>query len=127
MQPSFLVDMNISPLTVERLRSDGWDVIRVSELLPATAGDDEILQLARKLNRCVITADLDFSAMLALGGHARPSVISLRISVGDPETVCERLVKALPMLEPMLIAGCIATVEDSRVRVRDLPILGNAE
>lgn len=37
-----------------------------------------------------VTQDLDFSTLLALGGFDRPSLIILRLSEGDPDTVSRR-------------------------------------
>lgn len=51
----FLADMNVSPLTVRALVAKGWNVVRVSDLLPRTAPDTDILQLARDTNRVIIT------------------------------------------------------------------------
>lgn len=76
-----LADMNISPKTVESLRQQGWDMVRVSNLLPVNVTDAEILDFARHQERAVVTQDPDFSALLALGGHDRPSLITLRLSV----------------------------------------------
>ena len=41
-----LADMNISPKTVDALRKAGWDVLRVSQVLPTTASDELILDYA---------------------------------------------------------------------------------
>ncbi len=122
MRPRLLADMNISPKTVDALQQRGWDVIRVSQVLPKDAPDDEILNYARKEGRVVITQDLDFSALLALGGHERPSLISLRLSICDPETVTRRLVEVLPGLEEMLRRGSVVAINDVAVRIRGLPI-----
>ena len=118
-----LADMNISPKTVASLRQQGWDVIRVSELLPVDASDGEVLELARREGRVVITQDLDFSALLALGGYDRPSLITLRLSSGDPEAVARRLLEVFSRVESALQHGCAATIEDAVVRVRKLPII----
>jgi len=64
----FVADMNISPLTVNVLAAEGIDIVRVSSLLPVNASDESILGLARQQGRVVITQDMDFSALLALGG-----------------------------------------------------------
>jgi predicted nuclease of predicted toxin-antitoxin system len=114
--------MNISPKTVESLRQQGWDTVRVSQLLPVNACDEEILGLARREDRVVVTQDLDFSTLLALGGYDRPSLITIRLSVSDPDTVARRLLEVLPRIEQTLRKGCAATVEDVTVRVRRLPI-----
>jgi len=68
-----LANMNISPETVNALQEKGLDIIRVSQILPMTSSDAEILAFARRENRVVVTQDLDFSALLALGGFDRPS------------------------------------------------------
>ena len=116
-------DMNISPKTVKALQQRGWDTVRASEYLPANARDLEILNFARCEGRVVVTQDLDFSALLALGGYDRPSLITLRLSASDPDTVTRRLLEVLPVIEQMLLReGCAVTVEDVSVRVRRLPI-----
>ena len=118
----FLADMNLSPITVDALQREGWDIVRVSTLLPANASDAEILVLARRQNRVVITQDLDFSALLALGGHAQPSLITLRLSNTDPSLVTERLRQIAPQSEQALEEGSAVTVDDSSLRIRRLPI-----
>ncbi len=120
-----LADMNISPKTVRVLQQHGWDIVRVSQILPVSASDQEILELARRQNRTVVTQDLDFSALLALGGYDRPSLIILRLSVSDPEAVTDRLLELLPRLEQVLQEGCAVTVEETTVRIRKLPVAIN--
>jgi len=117
-----LANMNISPDTVAVLRQHGWDIIRVPQALPMNASDQEILDLARGDDRTVITQDLDFSGLLALGKFSRPSLISIRMSVSDPETISRKLLKVLPEMEKVLQEGCAITIEDAAVRVRKLPI-----
>ena len=85
-----LANMNISPKTVNALKEKGIDIIRVSDLLPVTSSDREILDLARRDNRTVVTQDLDFSSLLTLGGFNRPSLITLRMTVSDPVLICRR-------------------------------------
>lgn len=118
----FIADVHISPLTVATSIQAGYDTMRVAEVLPATAPDAEILTFARVENRVVITQDLDFSALVALGGYDRPSLITLRLSSAQPNFVSQRLLEVLPQLEQMLAEGAAATIEDDIVRVRKLPI-----
>ncbi|MBC7251051.1 MAG: DUF5615 family PIN-like protein, partial [Anaerolineae bacterium] len=93
----------------------------ISPILPVHASDQEILELARRQNRAVVTQDLDFSALLALGGYDRPSLVILRLSVSDPEAVTDRLLNVLPRLEQVLQEGCAVTMEETAVRIRRLP------
>lgn len=117
-----LADMNISPQTVEALRLQGWDILRVPDLLPVHASDEAILNYARQVGRVVITQDLDFSALLALGGFSDPSLITLRLSVSDPDTITKRLQEIVLKQEKVIQEGCAVTIEDEIVRIRRLPI-----
>ena len=117
-----LANMNISPETVNALSEKGIDIVRVSQILPVTSSDREILDLARQENRVVVTQDLDFSALLALGGFNRPSLITLRMTVSDPEAVTRKLLDLLPELKDSLAKGCAVSVDDFSFRVRWLLI-----
>lgn len=70
----------------------------------------------------MVTQDLDFSALLALGGHSRPSLITLRLTDTDPEFVTSRLLEVLPQVEEKLADGCVVVIQDVSVRIRMLPI-----
>ncbi len=119
---NFIADVHISPLTVAALQLNGYDVQRSTELLPATAADVDILELARVENRIVITQDLDFSMLIALGRYQQPSLITLRLSSAKPDYVTKRLLAILPQLEKELTEGSALTINDDSMRVRKLPI-----
>ncbi len=72
MALKLLADMNLSPLTVAALKADGYDIARVSSLLPATTADSVILHLARQQEMVIVTQDLDFSTLLASGISHQP-------------------------------------------------------
>ena len=118
----FLADMNLSPQTVADLQSAGWDILRVNQVLPTTTSDRDILTYARHDNRVIITQDLDFSTLLAIAGYSSPSLVTLRLSVTDPETVTRRLLQVIPQSEDALFGGAAVTVNDNSLRVRSLPI-----
>ncbi len=116
----FLADMNISPLTVAVLNEQGWQVTRVSAVLPPKTTDRDILEYARQENFVTVTQDLDFSTLIMLSGQDRPNLITLRLSVSDPDTVTARLLQVLPFLVDSLEVGSAITVEDKSVRTRRL-------
>jgi predicted nuclease of predicted toxin-antitoxin system len=118
----FIADVHISPLTVTTLRQQGYDIVRVTDILPATTPDSEILEFARVENHIVLTQDLDFSALVALGGFIQPSLVTLRLSSAQPDVVSQRLLEVLPQLEQVLIEGSAITIADNTVRFRKLPI-----
>lgn len=53
--------------------------MRVNEVLPPTAPDEEIIAFAISEMRTILTQDLDFSRLVGASGKIRPSVISLRL------------------------------------------------
>jgi predicted nuclease of predicted toxin-antitoxin system len=118
----FLADMNISPKTVESLQQQGWNIIRVSDILPANTPDYIILEFARNNGKVIITQDLDFSTMIALSGYNYPGLITVRLLDSDPDIVTKRLLEVLPNISYNLLEGCIVTIEEINVRIRRLPI-----
>jgi len=123
----FLADMNISPLTVRELKRHGWDIVRVSEVLDPKAKDSVILSFAGESNRVVITQDIDFSALLAVGGRTGPSVITLRLEEPRPLLVARRLAEVVSEMGTLLGKGIIVSVDETSARYRDLPIGAESE
>ncbi len=80
MKLKFIADVHISPLTVKELQKAGYTITRVTNKLPSTASDNEIIQLASKKQAVIITQDLDFSAIIAQSRLNSPSVISLQVN-----------------------------------------------
>jgi predicted nuclease of predicted toxin-antitoxin system len=118
----FIADLHISPITVEILRAEGWDVVWVWEELSPFAPDPEILDFARGEGRAILTQDLDFSTLLALSGRNRPSLVTLRLSDSQPQIVARKILGAQSELEQKLTEGYAITIEDHAIRFRKLPI-----
>ena len=114
--------MNISPQTVSDLCRQGWDVVRVSDLMPDNSLDEDILELARRRGMVLVTQDLDFSKLIALGGYDSPSLVTLRMSITDPEVITRVLLEVFPNIERALREGFAVTIDDRGTRVRKLPI-----
>ncbi|TAK59854.1 MAG: hypothetical protein EPO24_07265 [Bacteroidetes bacterium] len=118
----FLADMNISPLTVNTLKQEGFNVIRVSDLMPANTDDEIILPYAITNNYILITQDLDFTDMLALQGLTKPSVINIRLEYPTPARVARRVSDVVKNFQSELITGCVVSVDEISARYRLLPI-----
>lgn len=117
-----LMDMNISPQTVQMLRQQGWNAIRVSDVLPSNTPDNIILDWAIQHQYTLVSQDLDFSGLVALSGLAKPSLITLRLNNSAPHVVTERLLQTLTEISELLDQGYAITVKDKTIRVRQLPI-----
>ena len=118
----FLTNMNISPVTVEALRNRGWDIIRVSEVMDEKSKDIDVLLYAQREKRVVITQDLDYSQILALGGYAKPSLINLRFENARPDFVTVRIIDVVSNMEKELEEGVVVTVDETSARYKNLPI-----
>lgn len=118
----FLANMNISPLTVEKLRQHGWNIARIPEIMDGNSKDKEVLAYARDNNKILITQDLDFSMLLAVGGYSKPSVINLRLEKAHPEYVTARIMEVVPALAKELEEGVVVSVDETSARYRNLPL-----
>jgi len=117
-----LADVNISPRVVAALRAEGFDAVRVTDIMAATSADEDILATAVQLGAILISRDQDFSGLLAMTGAARPSHINLRVSFVDAERLARSIAAVLRSLAEDLAAGAIVTIDDTRVRVHRLPV-----
>jgi predicted nuclease of predicted toxin-antitoxin system len=118
----FIADMDISPLTVSRLKKYGWKIQRVNEIMDVRSRDIDILDHAGSQNSVVITHDLDYSELLAIYGYEKPSVISLRLFDMSPDFVTNRIIEIVSQLEKELEQGIVVSVDDTSAKFRDLPI-----
>lgn len=118
-----LADIHISPVTVAFLNTLGHDTIRVSEALSPSAADSLIIAHAFAEERTVLTQDLDFSALIALSGQQKPSIVTLRLASSRIEHVNSILEKALPLIAHDVEAGSLITIEEHGIRSRALPLV----
>ncbi|NES23446.1 MAG: hypothetical protein F6K41_32140 [Symploca sp. SIO3E6] len=118
----FLADMGVSPLTVQLLRQQGYNTVHLYEEGLERLLDALILEKAKQEDRIVLTFDLDFGDILAANSASLPSVIIFRVKKTNPVSVGSRLLAVLPECEEDLAEGAIITVDDSRYRLRRLPI-----
>jgi predicted nuclease of predicted toxin-antitoxin system len=118
-----LADVNVSRRVVERLRSRGWDVIRVPEIMDPRSPDYDILSEARRRQAVRVSHDQDFGAILAISGATAPSFVNLRVSDVDADRVARTIADALRTAEADLLAGAVVTLDDAGMRVHQLPLV----
>lgn len=122
MSLRIVVDMNLSVEWVSLLNRAGWHTVHWSEVGSPCADDSTIMAWALSQGHIVLTHDLDFSTALALTHDEGPSVLQVRGRRVLPEHMGPVILVALTRYETELLAGALVTVEESRSRVRILPL-----
>jgi len=86
-----------------------------------------ILERAAADGRIVVSADTDFGTLLATRQASRPSVVLFRrSSQRRPLEQANLLLRNLPDVFDALERGSVVVIEESRIRIRLLPIGGGA-
>jgi predicted nuclease of predicted toxin-antitoxin system len=117
-----VVDMNLSPDWVALLRRAGFDAQHWSRIANPRALDPEIMEWARQHDAVVLTHDLDFGATLALTHAEGPSVIQMRSEDISPDAAGNSVISALRTYEEELAAGALIVIDETRQRIRLLPL-----
>ena len=113
----FLTDENISPKVVDYLRNNGFDVLDVKEQNRHGCTDEELLDIAFREQRFLVTHDSDFGTLAINLGKKNFGIIYFRLKNLSPDNVKNIFSKVL-QLNISFTAGTIFVVEETRVRIR---------
>ena len=119
----FLADMGIAIRIVEWLRAKRHDAVHLREEGLHRLSDAEIFKKAVFEKRIILTFDLDFVEIVALSEGRLVSVILFRLHNTRTPYVLKRLEQVLEESSNMLKKGSVVIVEETRHRVRRLPII----
>ena len=120
----FLCDMGVSLRVVEWLRSQGHDCVHLRDEGLQRLPNGEVFAKAIAENRVVVTIDLDLGEHSAQAAGRAASVIVFRLRNARANHVIERLSAALGQIGDPLEEGAVVVIEESRIRIRELPIGG---
>ena len=118
----FLIDMPLSPALAQWLENQGHDAIHISALGMSRASDTEIIELAARETRTIITADLDYPRLLALAGASGPSLVLFRGGDWADKEIVARLAEILEGVTEVELERSILVVDRRRLRRRRLPV-----
>lgn len=119
---NILVDMNLSPIWVEVFTRHEINAVHWSTIGDPRASDSTLMEWARENDYIVFTHDLDFGALLALTQTISPSVIQVRTQDVTPVYLERTVISSLRQHEALLESGALIILDESRARVRILPL-----
>jgi predicted nuclease of predicted toxin-antitoxin system len=122
MSMKILIGMNLSPDWVALLQSAGWSATHWSTVGDPRAIARTIMDWAEANGHVVFTHDLDFGTMLALAHRTGPSILRVRGQDVLPDHMGNLVIAALQQHEVDLVSGALVVVDESKNRVRILPI-----
>lgn len=117
MALKFLTDENISPSLVHALRSEGYSVKDIKEEKLFGIDDKEVIQLAFKENRVVITHDKDFANLLNYSSIKHKGVILLRFTNQSPKKVISSFIPILLNLKENKIKNSLTIIGDDYIKI----------
>jgi predicted nuclease of predicted toxin-antitoxin system len=117
----FLVDMNLSPSWVDYLTNSGFEAVHWSSIGQGGESDADLMHWAAERGYNVLTADLDFSAILAATQRRQPSVIQIRADIPSPSAIGVTVLSAIRQARQELENGAVLSVDAGRARLRVLP------
>ncbi|MBI5917718.1 MAG: DUF5615 family PIN-like protein [Bacteroidetes bacterium] len=117
-----LIDMNLSPEWVSIFKNEGWEAVHWSAIGVQSAPDTILMRWANENGHIVFTHDLDFGAILAATRADSPSVFQVRTQDVMPEVIGQLVVATLRKFSQELNDGAIVTVNETKDKVRILPI-----
>ena len=112
----FIVDESSGGAVVEALRQLGHDVLSVAEEMKQ-ASDEDILNIATKDQRILITNDKDFGELIYRGWKSHSGVILLRLSDESPANRV-RVLKAAIKKYVERLPGNFIVVTEKKIRIR---------
>lgn len=114
--------MPLAPALAAWLTEQGHDAVHAADLKLDRAADSDIIGRAQLDGRTIVTADLDYPRLLALGQKVNPSLILFRDGDWGDSEVIARMSAVLNTLSEHDVEQSIIVVERHRVRRRRLPI-----
>ena len=114
----WLADECIAASLVAALRQAGHDVLYVAESIRGL-NDVDVIELAMREHRLLVTEDKDFGDLVFRRGRAVPGIVLIRIASENPRLQAERLTAAIDQYGERLF-GQYIVVEEARLRSRPL-------
>ena len=104
------------------LQEQGHEALHLRDQGLQRLPNGEIFTKAISERRVILTFDLDFGEIAALARGRKASVVVFRLHNTRTEHVLERLATVLAECSSALEKGAVVVIEESRYRIRSLPV-----
>lgn len=104
------------------LRTAGHDCEHIYELGMGGQPDDQVMAVAEREHRVLISADTDFGELLANSPVLAPSVILVRRVDKRADPLAAVILANIDQIADDLTAGALVVISDTRIRTRLLPV-----
>ncbi len=119
----FLIDSALSPAIAEELQKEGHDALHVRDYGMEWLDDSEVLALAARRERALVTCETKFLALIVGMQESRASVVLLSRTIGtQPRDQAAVLLGGLNRIQKALEQGSFVVVEEFRTRAWYLPL-----
>jgi len=119
MKIGLLANENFPVPAIRKLRDAGVDVMAVREIMPS-AGDHDVLALACREGRWILTFDRDYGELVFKEGlPPPPAILYFRQESYPPDRPADLTLAMLS--EPLLAQGFMVVLSESGVRRRRFP------
>ena len=115
----FLADESCDFAAVRALRTEGFDVLSVAEVL-AGSDDEGVIALALRDCRILLTEDKDFGQLVFAAGSRSVGVVLIRCPAGARSTVGARMLDLVRKHADRL-TGSFVVLQPERIRISVLP------
>jgi len=116
---NFLADESCDFAVIHALRTNGYDVVAVSEVTPR-AEDAEVIRLAVHEGRILLTEDKGFGRLVYSHGQKTLGVIFLRFPTFARKQISRDVLNLVKQHGDRL-AGAFITVQPGRIRISHAP------
>jgi len=119
----FLLDENISPETEKLVKSWRYEVTSIAEKGIKGVGDLEVIRIAKKEKRVIITQDLDFGRVYYFMMKADVGIIVIRQKrIQTVEMVNQTLKRLFEFIRKEnineeIIAGSLTIISEKKIRI----------
>jgi predicted nuclease of predicted toxin-antitoxin system len=115
----FLLEESVDFRLLDYLRSQGDDALAVSRDFPSALADADVLRIALRESRILVTNDRDFGELVFKGRHQHAGVVFIRIGSTGLDQLLARVGFVLERYADRLSEFVVVTPR--RVRVRQVP------